>query len=203
MAVLVDAATFKSYMNFDAADTTQDELIETILAWSDAQVRNICGQEIALTTTDAFAFTAGRGDKLYLWNHPVRSIVSLKYRSNTTTTTWDKTLTAISATSGGDYEFLPRENAVRMVGGWSDTPYAYQISYTYGYQTIPADVQSVALEMAAIAWKESNASGKDGARLGVGSVSTSVSGISTNKAILDMMPVWDRSLSSYKYLGNF
>ncbi len=199
---LVDPRTLKLYLNLDVADTSQDEFISILLAWSDAQIVNMCGQQIALTQPEPLIFDGNGRTEYVIPNHPVQSIVSLKTRTQPQTTTWDKVYTAFGATAG-DYELNKKKNAIFFPQGFGQGRDQYQVVYTYGYADIPADVQSVALEMAAIAYRESSIKGNQDPRLGVQSVSVGVSGLTGTKSHLDMVPTWSASLSSYKYLGTF
>ena len=200
--MLADIATLRDYLKIPATDTTQDTFLATVLSWSDAQIKNICGQEIELTTVEPFVFNGVRGYSYALPNHPVRSIVSLKSRSQTNTTTWDKTYVPYSST-GGDYELDTKTNSIYMLGGFSEGIRNYQVIYTYGYTDVPQDVKAVAIEMAAVAYKESGKAGADASRLGIGSVSINTGGITTSRSFMDMAPIWRAQLDSYRYLGSF
>lgn len=200
--MLADIGTLRDYLKLPATDTTQDVFLTTLLSWSGAQIRNMCGQEIELTQAEPLVFSGPRGNAFTLPNHPVQSVVSLKSRSQTNTTTWDRTYTPYGATAG-EYEFDRKTNSIYMLGGFIEGTRNYQIVYTYGYTQIPPDVQAVAIEMAAIAYKESGKAGNDAARLGVSSTSVNMSGVTTSKSFLDMAPIWRSQLDSYRYLGTF
>ena len=199
--MLVDKLTLKAYLKLSATDTTQDDFLDTLLSWSDSQIVNICGQQIALTQPSPHIINGNGGVYYTLPNTPIRSIVSLKSRSNSNTTNWDVTYTPFGSTAG-DYEL--QGDTIYFPGGFA-AGYGgnYQVVYKYGYQDIPQSVQSVALEMAALAYKESYAGGNQDARLGVSSTSVNAGGISTTKSYRDMMPLWCSQLDSYRYLGRF
>jgi hypothetical protein len=77
--------------------------------------------------------------------------------------------------------------------------YTYKVTYTSGYATIPYDVKNIACEMVSTLLKESEIKGGViGGRLGMNSISESMSGASGNTSFKDMWKDWNTRLNKYK-----
>lgn len=75
-----------------------------------------------------------------------------------------------------------------------------KVSYVAGYATVPEELQRLCVEEVAMVWKEANRRG--GFRLGEGSETRTVDGVSHTKTFIDLEKRWRQVLDYYKSYYN-
>lgn len=191
---LITIDALKSYLAIDVSNSDNDDILDTIIAYTGALISGYCNQSIELT--DRTVTVDGDGCKtIMLYNFPVSAITSVRYRI-TPVDSW------ITLANGSDY--VPTyQNGIaqiyfpeRCIKGFSN----YEITYSYGYSSIPFDIQLTAIEIATLIYKDSEIQGgSKGGRLGLASVSESINGISGSTSFQDYWNTkWKRVLAQYR-----
>lgn len=134
------------------------------------------------------------GSFLYLWNNPIVSVDSIKYRSSDTSEYNNDITNSVEIDKAGNYR-LYYPNNIFPCGQNS-----VQVIYNAGYSTIPGDIKKIAIEACIWCYKESNNYQADGL-LGISS-KNSGGGANTSINFLDLNPRWKGTLDYYKRIGS-
>lgn len=138
---LVTKAEYKAYAGITS--TTQDTQIDAIIPRVSQLVKNICNRTFVDFTSDAKTeYFDGGGTVYNLEEYPVLSISSVEYSADYGNTY--ETLTEFS-----DYVWAKKDDSIRAISssGFPYAPNAYRITYTAGYEVIPADLKLAVLDL--------------------------------------------------------
>jgi hypothetical protein len=144
----------KVKLQLGISGTTDDTLIDDIIAGISAQIETFCNREFTEATyTEYFDTTDGNNQKLFLRNTPVSSLTSVQYRGGT----WG---TPIWHNFIADYYFLTSNiGRVAFAGKLPEEEDYVKIVYVGGYKidfthetditkhTLPADLEAIATDM--------------------------------------------------------
>lgn len=162
-------------------DPARADLGELALDLATAGIRTFTGQHIEAVADDSVTLDGNDRSVLFLPELPVTDVASV---------TVDGTVLAFVA---GQYDYTWTEGGVvtRRWGTWGSTPRSIVVVYSHGYATVPDDIRSVCLSVAARGM--SNPLGLRSESVGSYSYSVAVpatgvpTGLSLNDAEQDML----------------
>lgn len=138
---LVTKAEYKAYAGITS--TTQDVQIDAIIPRVSELVKSICNRTFVDFTGDAKTeYFEGGGSTYNLEEYPVLSVSSVEYSA-------DYGNTYESLTEFVDYVWNKKDDSIRSLNpnGFYYSPNAYRITYTAGYEVLPADLKLAVLDL--------------------------------------------------------
>lgn len=180
MAAFATIPELQAFMGEDF-DAARADLAELALDLATGAIRNFTGQHIELVIDDTVTLDGTGRSVLFLPETPVTEVTSITVAG-----------TALAYVSG-NYEFTwtPAGMVGRRGVSWGTEPQSIVVVYSHGYATIPDDVRSVCLSVAARGM--SNPLGLRSESVGSYSYSVAVpatgvpTGLSLNDAEQDML----------------
>lgn len=184
MALTTKAIIKSDWLKIASGDTTQDALIDRLIAASDAEIKAICGQPIEQTAV--------------IWD-------AVGTRTNTLRSpyTAPHVITAIQTrlTPAEAWVTVPSSYFFQRRGAWyayNETPFSnpyYKLLATLGYTTIPAEVVLCANELVTELYNTTPMS--DMNRFGVSSISEAAGGTTITKALQSVLSRIRQRLAPY------
>lgn len=138
---LVTKTEYKAYAGITS--TTQDAQIDAIIPRVSELVKNICNRTFVDYVNDTKTeYFDGGGTVYNMMEYPVLSISSVEYSADYGNTY--ETLTEFS-----DYTWNRRDDSIRALttNGFDYKPNAYRVTYTAGYEAVPADLKLAVLDL--------------------------------------------------------
>ena len=148
---LVTRAEYKSYMGISS--NTSDSAIDNLIPKVSDLVKTICRRSfIDYVGTPKIEYTEGGTEAIQLDEYPVLSILSLEYSED-----YGKTYTTL--TEYTDFVLSKATNSLRpiLTSVFPEAINGYRITYTAGYDDIPADLKLVTLDIIAYYLKNDSA----------------------------------------------
>lgn len=141
-ANLITRAEYKTYVGITS--TTSDAEIDLLITNISALVKTYCRQVFVDFFDEAKVeyFSGGGFDRYYLKEYPIVAVASVEYSID-----YGATYTAL--TQYTDWVYDPSITAVRAIGplGFKDTVNGYRVTYTCGYETVPADLKMAVMDL--------------------------------------------------------
>lgn len=140
---LTTVADVKETLGIDAGDSTKNNLIIRKINQATEMIERYCGgRRFASTVYTGEEYDATNSNQLILKNYPVISFTSLSYRhSSDNTNSWE---TVDSENYFTDTNAGVVDLTFNAVGMWN----RYKVTYTAGYNAIPADLAEACVTLA-------------------------------------------------------
>ena len=138
---LVTLAEYKAYAGISS--TNQDSAIKDIIPKASQLVKTYCRRTFVDYVNDSKIDTFSGGDYLLLSEMPMISISSVEYSID-----YGKTYTAL--TEYIDYAFNVSEDTIVPINANGTFPQlinGYKVTYTAGYEVLPADLKVAVLDL--------------------------------------------------------
>ncbi len=138
---LVTKTEFKAYAGITS--TTQDSIIDSIIPKASELVKSLCNRSFVDYVNDAkVEYLDGGAMLMNVTELPIISIASLEYSS-------DYGATYVTLEEYTDYVWNRRDDTLRSITGrdFDNKPNAYRITYTGGYEVLPADLKLAVLDL--------------------------------------------------------
>lgn len=192
----------KNYLKLDTGVTTADTILETWIDATSLSIEQYCNRKFAVQSVTNEIYDGDGSDTLWLRYWPLTQL------STQSTPSDAQKLAAVQYRTDPDSSWTDIEDDVDHIFTDLNWPFIklyetvfpagernIRLNYKAGYSPVPGDVLIVAIEMAAMMWKESSQS--NDARLGL--ANSSYQGF--NNGFLDMNSRWRTILDRYKLPG--
>lgn len=135
----INISKIKSYLDITVTDF--DTLLTALVASVGAFIEGYCGRKF--DSDDYTEIYSGDGGRfLYLKNYPVSVVTKIEYRNGSNSSPdWQEL-------SADDYHLLDSRTIAKetkFINGFNN----YRVTYTGGYEELPADLEQVATELVA------------------------------------------------------
>jgi hypothetical protein len=195
---IVTLAQLREYVGKSPSDIAADAVMEAAVNGVSDMIERYTRRAFALRTVTDEVYNGDGSEHLVLRSVPVVSLktpdlADLQWRTQPTEP-WENVETNVA------YIVIDPEHPYRITLWREFFPRGIQTvkaSYKAGYASVPAEVQMVALEAAAIKLKES---GKGDGRLGRTSVSNTTGGVNTTDSFSDLLDRHKAVLGRYRWV---
>lgn len=175
---LVSRSVIKSdWLNIAAADTSKDAMLDRLIAYADAEIKDICQQPIALENITLYF--EGNYDVLFntLYTVPI-TMSGLSSRNN-----YSDAFVAVNATTS----VVTTEHGYSIYNSNGFTDKQYQATLSVGFATIPSIVELCALELVVEMYNQTPFASQMN-RFGLSAAIEIEAGMTVNKTLLRMRP---------------
>jgi hypothetical protein len=153
---LASRDALKRYLGIDAADATQDALLDQLLAYASERIESHCRRRFA--SEEVTEYHDGPGtNELILLRRPVSGTPEVYVDS-------DREFPDSSEVPASELAVYPETGLlVRVASPFPRGVLNVKVVYTAGYETVPDDLEAACVKLAA-AWYAHARSGADGVR---------------------------------------
>ena len=187
--IMISLARVKNFLFKDSANTDSDALLSSLIVDVMAEISNATHCKLEVTTIQN---EKHRADALWA----TQSIIKPYFRpvADVTSITFIGLTGSDTVTAEDDAFIFDASNIYYTGSGVLISPLQIVINYKAGFDVIPADLESLAIELIGLRY---NASGKGGSLLGVVSQSDSAN-VSASTSYTDLTAKIERICSQYR-----